>query len=369
MSDEIRYWIGFNFVRGVGAVRFQALCDYFGSAEAAWHAPADALRATGLGQKIVENILQARGQINLDKTWEKLIQQQIQVITLLDEGYPRRLKELPQPPPVLYLRGTLLPQDDWAVAVVGTRRMTTYGRAVTEDIAQFLVAQGITIISGLARGIDGAAHAAALNQGGRTLAVLGCGVDQIYPPEHRQLAERIWAQGGILSDYAPGTPPDAVNFPPRNRLISGLSLAVVVVEAGSTSGALITAQFAADQGREVFAVPGNINAPQSIGPNRLIRDGAQPLLQPQDVLDALNLTHIPEKQSARAVIPADPLEARVLQVLGAEPVHVDEITFLAGIPVGEVTAILTMLELKGIVHLVGGMTYVAVRELPAEYEV
>jgi DNA processing protein len=367
VSDEILYWIGFNFVRGVGAVRFQALRDFFGSAEAAWHAPADALRATGLGQKIVDNILQARSQINLEKTWDKLLQQEIQVITLLDDGYPRRLRELSQPPPVLYLRGTLLPEDDWAVAIVGTRRMTMYGRAVTEDIVQTLAAQGITIISGLARGIDGAAHTAAVNRGGRTLAVLGCGVDQIYPPDHRQLAERIITQGGILSDYAPGTPPDAINFPPRNRLISGLAQAVVVVEAGSTSGALITAQFAADQGREVFAVPGNINAAQSVGPNRLIRDGAQPLLQPQDILDTLNMTQVPEHQSARAAIPADPLEARVLQVLGPEPVHVDEITFLSGIPVGEVTALLTMLELKGMVRQVGGMSYVAVRELPAGY--
>ncbi len=177
------------------------------------------------------------------------------------------------------------------------------------------------------------------------------------------------AQGGILSDYAPGTPPDAVNFPPRNRLISGLALAVVIVEAGRTSGALITAQFAADQGREVFAVPGNINAAQSIGPNRLIRDGAQPLLQPQDILESLNLAHLPEHQAARTMIPANPQEARLLQVLGAEPVHIDEITFLSGIPVGDVTAILTMLELKGMVRQVGGMAYVAVREFPAEYEV
>ena len=208
------------------------------------------------------------------------------MLTWEEDAYPRRLKEIDQPPPVLYLRGDLLPADEWAVAIVGTRRITAYGRQVTEEVATTLARSGVTVVSGLARGVDSVAHKAALDAGGRTIAVLGSGVDVIYPSEHRSLAERMIASGAILSDYPVGTAPDGVNFPPRNRIISGLSLAVIVVEAGQKSGALITAEFAAEQGRDVFAVPGNINAPQSAGCNALIQQGARPLLQARDVLEA-----------------------------------------------------------------------------------
>jgi DNA processing protein len=194
-------------------------------------------------------------------------------------------------------------------------------------------------------------------------------VDRIYPPEHVGLADRIIQQGAILSDFAPGTPPDGVNFPPRNRIISGLSQAVVVVEAGETSGALITAQFAAEQGREVFAVPGTINAPQSKGTNRLIQDGAHPLLKPDDLLEVLQLHQVPQMQTARKVIPADATEARLLDLLSAEPIHVDEIRARAGLPIEKVSATLTMLELKGLARQIGHMNYVAVRETPSEYRV
>jgi DNA processing protein len=225
----------------------------------------------------------------------------------------------------------------------------------------------VTIVSGLARGVDAIAHNAALKAGGRTLAVLGSGVDKIYPPEHRALAEKIVVQGAVLSDYAPGTPPDSANFPPRNRIISGLSMAVVVVEAGDTSGALITASFAVEQGREVFAVPGNIFAPQSKGPNRLISNGAKILVSPQSVLEALDLTRNVERREIRKVVPGDETEAALLQVLGAEPAHVDEIRSRLGLPIEKVSAALTMMELKGMVRQVGGMNYVAVREEQAEY--
>ena len=233
----------------------------------------------------------------MDKVWEKLQAGSIQVLTWDDEAYPRRLKEIDQPPPVLYLRGNLLPEDEWAVAIVGTRRVTAYGRQVAEELASVLARNGVTVISGLARGVDSIAHQAALNAGGRTIAVMGTGVEQIYPPENRRLAEQMLQQGALVSDYPLGTPPDGINFPPRNRIISGLALAVVVVEAGLTSGALITASFAAEQGREVFAVPGNITAPQSQGTNRLILDGATPLLSPQQVLEALNLTMVTEHRA------------------------------------------------------------------------
>jgi DNA processing protein len=369
VSDPRRFWVGFNLVKGIGAVRFHTLLETFGDASRAWQAPAAALIEAGISQKITANLVKIRSQIDLEQIWNNILAKGIQVITWEDEAYPRYLREIDQPPPVLYLLGNFVPDDDWSVAVVGTRRVTAYGRQVAEELASTLARSGVTVVSGLARGIDAVAHQAALNAGGRTLAVLGSGVDRIYPPEHRKLGERIAARGALISDYPPGTPPEAGNFPPRNRIISGLARAVVIVEAGLDSGALITASFAAEQGREVFAVPGNINAPQSQGTNRLIRDGAHPLLSPQDALELLNLSMATEQRAARTALPADAGEAQLLQVLGHQPLHVDEIRSQTGMPIEKVTSTLAMMELKGMVRQVGGMNYVAVREPGEEYKV
>ncbi len=291
----------------------------------------------------------------------------IHILTWDDETYPPRLKDIEHPPPVLYVRGEFLPEDHFAVAIVGTRKVTSYGRQVTEELSTFLAANGVTVISGLARGVDAIAHSATLKAGGRTVAVLGCGVDRIYPPENRALADQMMARGALMSDYPVGTAPESSNFPPRNRIISGLSLAVIVIEAGETSGALITAEFAAEQGREVFAVPGNILAPQSKGTNKLIQNGALPLLTPQDLLQALNLTRVGEQKAARKILPANEVEAQVLNALGSEPLHVDELRNQTGLPVEKVSAALVMMELKGMVRQVGGMQYVAVREVQSGY--
>ena len=362
------YWVGFNLVKGIGAVRFKTLLDKFGNAETAWNASPEALAQTGLSQKILESFQQVRKGVSLEKIEERIKSLGVSLLTWEDEAYPRHLKEIDQPPPVLYVRGGLLPQDEWTVAIVGTRRVTSYGRQVAEEVATTLAVSGITIVSGLARGVDSIAHQAALNCGGRTLAVLGNGVDLIYPPENRRLASQVIEHGALMSDYALGTPPDGINFPPRNRLISGLSLAVIVIEAGITSGALITATFAAEQGRDVFAVPGNIHAPQSQGTNRLIRDGAQPLLNPQDVLEALNLTMVTEHQTARVALPTDPVEAQLYKLLSSQPMHVDEIRAQADMPIEAVSARLAMMELKGMVRQVGGMNYVAVKDQSGSYE-
>jgi DNA processing protein len=252
---------------------------------------------------------------------------------------------------------------------VGTRRVTPYGRQITEELSSFLAANGMTVISGLARGVDSVAHKSALKAGGRTIGILGSGVDRIYPPEHRGLAEQMMESGAIISDYAPGTPPDASNFPPRNRIISGLSLAVVVIEAGETSGALITAEFAAEQGREVFAVPGSILAPQSKGTNKLIQSGALPLLSVNDLMQALDITRVGEQKAARKVVPGDAIEAKLLSVLGNEPLHVDEIRNQSELPIEKVSSVLALMELKGMVRQVGGMNYVAVREVQSDYNV
>lgn len=366
--DDRKYWIGFNLIKGIGAVRMQGLVAYFGELESAWSADPAGLAEAGLGPKVIERVIQAREKVNLDQLWEKIEAQGIKILTWQDEAYPTRLKEIDQPPPVLYIRGEYLPDDLFAVAVVGTRRVTPYGRQITEEVASFLAANGMTVISGLARGVDAIAHQTALRAGGRTIGILGSGVDKIYPPEHLKLAEQMMERGAIISDYAPGTPPDASNFPPRNRIISGLSLAVVVIEAGETSGALITAGFAAEQGREVFAVPGSILAPQSKGTNKLIQNGALPLLSVKDLMQALDITRVGEQKTARKILPADETEARVLSVIGNEPLHVDEIRSQTDLPIEKVSAALVLMELKGMVRQVGGMNYVAVREVQSEYK-
>lgn len=369
ISDGERlYWVGFNLVKGIGAVRFRTLLEVFGDAQTAWQASADELRQAGLSQKIVDNMLQLRNQVSLDQVWERIQQHRVSVLTLDDETYPRRLREIDQPPPVLYLRGTLEEGDDWAVAVVGTRHITAYGRQVADEMSGTLARSGVTVVSGMARGVDTVAHQAALNAGGRTLAILGCGVDVVYPPENRRLAAQIVEDGALISDYPLGAAPEGQNFPPRNRIISGISQAVIVVEAGVTSGSLITATFAAEQGRDVFAVPGSILAPQCQGTNRLVRDGAAPLLSPQDVLEALNLEMVSEHRTARVILPTEPIELQLYQVLGREPMHVDDIRNQADLPIERVSATLALMELKGTVRQLGGMFYVAVREPAEDYQ-
>jgi DNA processing protein len=221
----------------------------------------------------------------------------------------------------------------------------------------------------LARGIDAEAHLAALDAGGRTIAVLGSGLDRVYPPEHRALAERISSSGAVVSDYALGTEPEGRNFPPRNRLISGLALGVIVVEAGNSSGALITADFAAEQGREVFAVPGGIYRTASKGANRLIQSGAHPLVEASEVLEILNLEQVAVMRAAHAELPSDPDEAMILEQLGSEPVHVDDLCAQVELPAYKVNAALTMLELKGLVQRTGGMHFSRLAERRARYKV
>lgn len=365
--DERLFWVGLNLVKGVGPVRFRSLLEHFGDVQSAWEATPAALKAAGMSDKIVKNLLKVRASVDLKAIWERLTTEDITLLTWLDEAYPRRLKDIDQPPPVLYQRGAITPADDWAVAIVGTRRITSYGRQVAEELGAYLAGQGVTVVSGLARGVDSVAHQAALKAGGRSIAVLGCGVDLIYPPENRKLAGEMMEKGAIVSDYPLGTPPEGSNFPPRNRIIAGLSLAVVIVEAGRKSGALITAKFAADQGREVFAVPNQIYAPNSLGANALIQQGAHPLLRMEDLIETLDLVMMPHHRDARQVLPADATEAALFSVLGQQPLHIDEIGRQSKLPIEQVSATLALMELKGLVRQVGGMQYVAVRETQADY--
>jgi DNA processing protein len=236
--------------------------------------------------------------------------------------------------------------------------MTAYGRQVTERLVRGLSLAGVTIVSGLARGVDALAHRAALDAGGRTLAVLGSGLDRLYPTEHAGLAREVVASGAVLTEFPLGTAPDAVNFPRRNRIISGLALGTLVVEAGETSGALITADFALEQGRDVFAVPGSILSPASAGPNRLIKEGARPVSCAEDVLEELNLTAIGQHQAAREALPENETEAALLRLLSSEPLHIDELGRGSGLQAWQVSSALAMMELKGLVRQIGGMNYV-----------
>lgn len=365
--DERNYWLALNMVKGIGAVRFRGLLDYFGSAKTAWAASPSQLHEARLGESIVANFVDAQKKIDPESIPAQLEKHQVQTLIWEDEDYPRRLRDLEQAPPVLYYRGELLPTDEWAVAVVGTRRVTHYGQQVAEELGTFLGRNGVTVVSGLAKGVDAIAHQAAIKAGGRSIAVLAHGLDQIYPIENCRLGEEIIATGALVSDYGIGIQPDAANFPPRNRIISGLSLAVVIVEAGVESGALITAGFAAEQGREVFSVPGSIYSPASKGTNLLIQKGAHPLVQFEELLETLNLEMMGEQKSARLVLPADATEAKLFELLGQEPLHVDEIGALAELPIEQVSSTLALMELKGLVRQVGGMNYVAAREARAEY--
>lgn len=352
------YWVAFNKVAGIGPTRLTALLDICGSIEAAWKASIQQLQAANLDKRSQENLLLARRQIDLAAEWQRIVRVGVQVLTWDDAEYPANLRETDASPPVLYVRGQLCAEDVIAVAIVGTRRASAYGREVAHMAATEFAHNQITVISGLALGVDTVAHRAALDAGGRTIAVLGSGVDQIYPAQNHELATDIMAHGALVSEYPLGTRPEANNFPPRNRIISGLSRGIVIVEASQRSGALITAEFAADQGREVFAVPGSILHPGSAGCNQLIRQGATPFLSVNDVLDQLNFATLTTQTLVRQSTPADPLEAHLMSILTHEACHIDELVRRMALPSGQVSSLLTLLELKGMVRQVGGMTYI-----------
>ncbi len=358
-----KYWLGFSAVNGVGPVRVRALLQHFGDLERAWHAEEDEWRAVGLDRRAIANLRRARRSLDLDALEAQLETLGADALTLQDADYPALLKEIPDAPPVLYIKGTLQPNDRWAVAFVGTRRATVYGREMTRRLVAPLVEAGLTIVSGLALGIDAAAHRAALEAGGRTIAVLGCGIDRVYPPEHRRLADSIVQQGALVTEFPPGTPPEAKNFPVRNRIISGLSLGVVVVEAPSRSGALLTANVAADQGREVFAVPGNVTSSASMGANRLLQNGAKLVLNVQDILDELNLdyTAVETRSHVQKLVPEGPIETQLAALLGDQPVHIDELYHQSNLTFTQVSSALVIMELKGLVLRHEGMYYTLAR--------
>jgi DNA processing protein len=368
--SEIKYWLGFNYISGIGPAKIQALLGYYGTLERAWRATESELRDIGFDARAIQSFDEARRTFDLAQYAQRVESSGAKVITWESPDYPELLREIPAAPPLIFVRGQFEPIDRWAVAVVGTRRLTAYGRQITHELVSGLVRNGITIVSGLARGIDAVAHRTALDEGGRTIAVMACGIDKIYPPEHRDMARQIIdGHGVIITDYPLGAEPENTHFPARNRLISGLSLGVLVVEAGEKSGALITSRFALEQNREVFAVPGNVNSPVSVGTNRLIQQGAKLVLRVEDILEELNLRMIADQAEAKVILPESAEEAALISQLSSQPTHIDELGRLTGMPSSLISSTLTIMELKGMVQQVGGMNYVRLRESGPAYEI
>ena len=366
--DDLKYWVAFSRVPSLGPVKFRRLEERFGSLDDAWHARQDELRAAGLDDRTTRSIISHRDSIDPDTEMDDLASSGAHAVNWHHPEYPPRLKEISDPPPLLYLRGAILPADERSVAVVGTRRATAYGREAAATLAGDLARIGVTIVSGLARGIDAIAHRAALEAGGRTIAVFGSGIDVVYPAEHTRLAQEIQESGALSSEHALGTRPTARHFPLRNRLISGMSLGTLVVEAPKESGAMWTVRHALEQDREVFCVPGSIFSPVSRGTNLLIQDGAKLVMDYNDVLEELNLTAVSHQIEMREILhPDDDKEAVVLSHVSHEPIHIDDIRRRASLPINVVSSTLAMMELKGMVKQVGGMNYIRAREAVAEY--
>ena len=358
---DLPYWLAFARVPRIGGMRTALLEAHFDNLREAWHAPRIELQAAGLDDSTIRSAIRARGTVDPEAELAALQAAHVVAFTWHDPEYPPRLKQIDDRPPLLYMRGEIESRDEWSVAVVGTRRVTAYGRQMTEELSRGLASNSVTVVTGLARGVDGIAHRAALDAGGRTIAVVASGLDTVYPPEHKGLAREIAEHGAVLSEQPLGIPPRADYFPRRNRILSGLTLGTLVVEAGKGSGALHTANHANEQNREVFAVPGRVTSPLSAGSNALIQQGMAKLVtEVGDILEELNLQMVERQVEFAELIPQDETQAAVLQHLTREPRHVDEAVRLAGLPVAVVTSTLAMLELRGLIRQVGPMTYVRV---------
>jgi DNA processing protein len=369
MTDKLP-WLALRRIPGIGLVLFQRLVTRFGSPAAVFQAaPGDLRSVKGMTPAIAQAMLSFRDWDRIEADLARIAAAGVEVLLQDDPRFPAPLKQIPYPPPFLFFRGSLLPEDQRAVAVVGTRGASYYGLKAARRLAGALATRGVTVVSGLARGIDTAAHQGALENGGRTLAVLGCGLDTVYPPENRPLYDSIPESGALISEFPLGTHPEARNFPIRNRIISGLALGVVVVEAGIKSGTGITVQYALDQGREVFAVPGPIDSPTSVGPHRLIQQGAKLVQDVEDILQELpgagrgwGSSLAAPTQVSEAAAPARPEpEDPILALLGSDPVQLEELVQVSRLPAAAVLSRLTLLELQGLVKELPGKCFVLER--------
>ena len=364
MKIDVKALLRLSAVPGVGAHRIRSLVSAFRSPEEAFRASISALTAVdGIDVKTARNIKTFKDDGFAAQQLSLMNKCEAKIITFWDSAYPARLKNIADPPAFIFMRGDILKSDEDAIAVVGMRQPSEYGKITAEKLCSDLAHEKITVVSGLARGIDTHGHTAALNAGGRTLAVLGSGVDVIYPFENKSLAQRIISRGALISEFPMGTGPDAPNFPRRNRIISGLSAGTVVIEAGERSGALITASVALEQNREVFAVPGSVHSPKSKGTNRLIQEGAKLVTCVQDVVDEVRpqLTHIMQKaRIQRPLETLTDLERKMFESLSHEPQHIDAIAQTHGIPTSQALTLLLSLELKYMAKQIAGKMFVRI---------
>ena len=353
-------WLALRSIPGVGVVLCHRLLRRFGSPEAVFQAASAELRSVkGVSAAIAQAIVTFTDWPRWDALVERLIALGGEVLTCHDPRFPAALRQIPYTPPFLYVLGTITPEDAAAIAIVGTRKPSHYGRKTGYRLAAELARHGVTVVSGLARGIDTTAHQGAIEAGGRTLAVLGCGLDIVYPPEIKELYRLIPQHGALISEFPLGTPPEARNFPRRNRLISGLAHGVVIVEAGEQSGTHITANFALEQGREVFAVPGPVDLPGSVGPHRWIQQGAKLVREAADILEEIRITPLgPGAPAPPAAVRSPRSEDPILAHLSLTPVQLDELIRLTNLPAPEVMSRLTLLELQGLIQELPGKYFV-----------
>ncbi|HLZ34378.1 MAG TPA: DNA-processing protein DprA [Nitrospira sp.] len=371
MSDSLEAWLTLRAIERLGDQTLLALIREWGSPDAVLRASTDELIQRGCSSRLADAIRRgpdAEACRRIDRELSAIHLKHVEVLTITNASYPARLRTIPDPPPLLYVSGLLTDRDELAVAIVGARRATAAGRVMTEELANGLAGAGVTVVSGLARGVDAAAHRGALAAGGRTIAVLGCGIDRTYPPEHERLRREIEERGAILSELSLGAPPHSAHFPRRNRIISGFSLGVVVTEAAINSGSLITARLAAEQGREVFAVPGFIKEDTSRGTNALLKEGAALIENAQDVIEAI----APQLEiSLRARLSSPSPEPRygdrfgnqeqlVYDALSYNPLTVDSLVELTGLSVPSVMASLLSLELRQRIRQLPGQQYLKV---------
>ncbi len=362
-NPQHRYWLGLHLLPDFGIVKLSRLLAHFPTPEALWRETDAAMLRLPLPKNMLSSFCAARRKIDLQRELDKVAAAGASLLTQDDAAYPALLRRLDDRPLLLYARGQLMADDDLCLGVVGTRKASKSGWDAANELAQELARHGITIVSGLAHGIDAAAHRGALAAGGRTIAVMGAGIDIIYPRENTEIAAEIMENGAIISELPVGSPPLRTNFTQRNRIISGLSHGVLVAEAPERSGALNTADHALAQGRDVFAVPHSYYNVNGRGCNRLIQDGAMLVMDARDILETLNITFqaAQAQQQAEQIQPADETESAILAQLDSEPIHVDEIVRETRLPAATVSGTLALLELKGLVESAGAMQYCRAR--------
>jgi DNA processing protein len=363
-NDELIFWHAFNSIDGFGPQKFKLLRDFFPTLEAAWQASRENILQSGISEKLAQLFLLKRQEFDLEKMQAELLREKIEILTIKCGAYPSTLKEIPSAPPIIYVRGNLAALSSKSLAIVGSRKYTPYGERVAENICKDLVRSGLSITSGLALGIDAISHRAALAAGGETIAILGSGIDDasIFPRENFNLSRKILENDGALaSEYPPKTPSYKQNFPARNRIMAGLTLGTLVVEAALESGSLITAKLALEFNREVFSVPGSIFSPQSTGTNYLIKNGAKLVESAKDILEELNISSLSENTAGeikKLFKPTTKEEETIWKILSNEPLHIDRLQKMAKLNPATLSSTLVTLEIQGAVKNIGGQNYI-----------